>query len=229
MASHEEQRKQKFDKIINSCKPCKTSKNKKGLDIDKLENEFNVMFEEKCDLERRVIKHKNASRKAEAKISELLVNHCRSVGPKEKFLNVDSTLPVISGAREENDTFIVGPKDSIMLQHHFVLKKLIGKGSYGTVFKVICKNNKNALKVKLFLKQKTHFLKIIEKKKVEDKGRQKLLQDEVDILSKMSHPNIVQLECCFEDEKSVYILMEYCAQNSLHHFIKNRSNKVNQE
>ena len=56
-----------------------------------------------------------------------------------------------------------------------------------------------------------------------------MLQDEVDIMSKISHPNIVQLECCFEDDQSVYILMEYCARYSLHHFIKSQSNKVSRE
>ena len=151
MATHYEERKQKFDKIISSCKPQRQlTKNRKVLDIDKLENEFNVVFEEACDLERRLVKYKNAARQAEAKITELLVNHCQTVGPKEKFINFESTLPVISGAKEENDTLIVGPKDSIMLQHHFVLKKFVGKGSYGKVFKVTCKNNKNALKVRLF-------------------------------------------------------------------------------
>ena len=151
MATHEEQRKLKFDKIVSSCKPRRQlTKNTKVLDIDKLENEFNVIFEEACDLERRLVKHKHAARQAEAKITELLVNHCQTIGPKEKFINVESTLPVISGAKEENDTFIVGPKDSIMLQHHFVLKKLVGKGSYGKVFKVTCKNDKNALKVRSF-------------------------------------------------------------------------------
>lgn len=41
------------------------------------------------------------------------------------------------------------------------------------------------------------------------------LINEIHILNKLRHPNILQLKGCFEDQKNVYLVMELATEGSL--------------
>lgn len=74
----------------------------------------------------------------------------------------------------------------------------LGKGSFSTVFS--CTNKKT---------KKNFAVKIIDKKQVGlDSKSQKRLETEVEILKKVSHPNIVALHDVFENKDKLYLVMD---------------------
>ena len=94
-----------------------------------------------------------------------------------------------------------------VLKKNFIMKKTniqdyynietanLGSGTYGTVKKVTHKITKQERAVK-----------IIPKNKIKNMERFKM---EVDILRTVDHPNIVKFYEWFEDEKNVYLILEY--------------------
>jgi serine/threonine protein kinase len=75
--------------------------------------------------------------------------------------------------------------------------KILGSGAFGKVFmatSVVDKNFKVAIKV-------------ISKKKLDDEVDQ--LKDEIEILKKLDHPNIIKYYETYENSKYLYIVMEY--------------------
>eukprot|EP00801_Mesodinium_rubrum_P003161 Mrub_03161.p1 GENE.Mrub_03161~~Mrub_03161.p1 ORF type:complete len:463 (+),score=141.88 Mrub_03161:81-1391(+) len=71
----------------------------------------------------------------------------------------------------------------------------MGQGTYGCVVKAYLKDNK----------KEERACKIIPKSKVKDLNR---LKQELGILKKLDHPNIVKLYEYYEDQKCVYLVME---------------------
>ena len=63
--------------------------------------------------------------------------------------------------------------------------------------------------------------KIIGKKSINFDN--KSLEQEVDIMSKIDHPNVVRLIETSESENNFYIFMEYCSEGDLSKFIAKRS------
>jgi calcium-dependent protein kinase len=82
-----------------------------------------------------------------------------------------------------------------------VSKKVVGEGSYGTVKK--CKNKATGA---------IRAIKTIHKKFVKD---MKLLQNEIEVMKCLDHPNIVKLYETFEDKRSYYLIMELCGGGEL--------------
>ena len=91
--------------------------------------------------------------------------------------------------------------------------KKLGKGGYGKVFQV-----KNKSTNKLYACKKLSKLNI--------KNLQKL-QNEIEVLMKMDHPNIVKLYEVFESQNSLYLIMEECCGGELFDRILNRINTNN--
>lgn len=56
-------------------------------------------------------------------------------------------------------------------------------------------------------------IKVIDKEVVE---REETLRNEIDILSKVNHPNIVQMYAIFDTPEHLFIVMELYVQSSLH-------------
>ena len=57
-------------------------------------------------------------------------------------------------------------------------------------------------------------VKIINKRYISDEEREKLL-NEIDILKKLDHPNILKLYEYFEDSKNIHLITELCQGGEL--------------
>ena len=86
----------------------------------------------------------------------------------------------------------------------WTLGKPIGKGCYGEVFLT----SKQGSKEKYATKR-------IDKKKVGDQGSKKYLINEIDILEKVKHPNIIKLCDKQETLQYYFLIMEYCNGGTL--------------
>jgi len=81
----------------------------------------------------------------------------------------------------------------------------LGEGAYGVVKKVSLKENPETIRA----------MKIIPKDMIAE-GESISLLNEIDILKKLEHPNIVKIYECFFDEKHyIYIVSELCDQEDL--------------
>jgi serine/threonine protein kinase len=94
---------------------------------------------------------------------------------------------------------------------------VLGSGSYGKVFYM---QNKKT--------QKPVAVKVIEKKNVKDKVSLKSLVQEIEIHKRLLHDNIIRLIEHCEDQKNIYLVMEYAAKGSLFQFIR-RNEKLNEK
>ena len=92
---------------------------------------------------------------------------------------------------------------------------LLGKGGYGEVYKVNI--------VKSLPTQTYYAIKVFDKNTFyedEDKGFRIL--NEIKIHRSLNHDHICKYEHSFEDQKNVYILMEYCENGTLATMLKSR-------
>ena len=88
-------------------------------------------------------------------------------------------------------------------------EKKLGSGTFGIVYEAINTlfNSKVAMKV-------------IKKEKSNDKL---LIRNEIDILKKLSHPNIVRIYEFYESEHNFYLINEYCSGGELFYFLNKRN------
>jgi serine/threonine protein kinase len=82
--------------------------------------------------------------------------------------------------------------------------KTIGKGSFGKV--VLARNLKNT---------KSYAIKIIDKQFIEKQNKVDQIHVERQILSELSHPNIIKLYNTFHDKKKLYYVFEYAEKGDL--------------
>ena len=90
----------------------------------------------------------------------------------------------------------------------------IGAGGYGRV---------NLYKHKIT--GATYAIKLIDKTKFENQLQRQLFAREVEIMYKISHPNIVKLYSHFEDKFNCYLVMEYIKQGNLYTLLQSQPNK----
>ena len=92
----------------------------------------------------------------------------------------------------------------------YIIGKEIGKGAYAVVKQCINKETKEHLAMKIYSnitcnsssKTKKHIIK------------------EISILKELNHKNLIKLHDYFQDERSLYIVMEEAKGSSLQHFLK---------
>jgi len=99
----------------------------------------------------------------------------------------------------------------------YEIKGDLGKGKFGLVKLGIHKESGREVAVK-----------IINKKLVGPVDVQQV-KSEIDILKIAKHPNIIKLYDVFENEKFIYIIMEYCAGGDLFSYIEKRGFKLKEE
>ena len=100
------------------------------------------------------------------------------------------------------------------IRYEFDRKKdHLGSGGYGDVFKVkMLKNKEPMYALKIFSKSNLF--------KKQDKGSRVLT--EIKIHRSLNHEHICKFEHAFEDNKNVYILMEYCGAGTLEKYLEKR-------
>ncbi len=81
--------------------------------------------------------------------------------------------------------------------------KVLGAGSFGKVF----------LSSNLSDPSFHVAIKVLNKKKL--KGHINIIREEVKILTRLDHPNIVKYYETYEDQKYMYLVMEYCSGGEL--------------
>lgn len=85
----------------------------------------------------------------------------------------------------------------------FLEGRVLGTGSYSTV--------------KLCTREgKEYAMKIMEKKLILKEKKEKFAKMERDILNLLSHPNVVGMHWCFQDEYSLFFVLDYCSGGELY-------------
>lgn len=88
-----------------------------------------------------------------------------------------------------------GKKHDPRVTAKYNIKELLGKGAFSEVFRVQEKDTSGEFAIK-----------IIDKKSL--KGKEEALQNEIGVLHKVKHPNIVRLKELFDDKAKLYLVME---------------------
>ena len=96
----------------------------------------------------------------------------------------------------------------------YEIKEVLGKGKFGLVRLGIHKENKRKVAIK-----------IINKKLVSSFDLEQV-KTEIEILKIAQHPNIIRLYEIFDNEKYIYIIMEYCGGGDLFSYIEKRGFKL---
>ena len=84
---------------------------------------------------------------------------------------------------------------------------LLGTGSYSTVR--LCTRD-----------GKDYAMKIMEKKLILKEKKEKFAKMERDILNLLAHPNIVGMHWCFQDDHSLFFVLDYCSGGELLHQLR---------
>jgi calcium-dependent protein kinase len=100
----------------------------------------------------------------------------------------------------------------------YSLGEVIGEGSFGKVRLVINKQN-----------QKQYAIKILEKADSQGQPRESLLQNEIDILSDVSHPNILKIFELLQDDLHYFIVCEYIEGGQLFEYMQTKYLKRQQQ
>ena len=88
------------------------------------------------------------------------------------------------------------------------IKETIGKGTFSVVKLGINKKTKEKVAIK-----------ILKKKKITNKEDVERIEREISILKKLNHINVIKVYKINEDEEKYYIVMEYCENGELFHYI----------
>lgn len=108
---------------------------------------------------------------------------------------------------EKNTNFLIRKEtfikknDQRIEQVYRISKKPLGTGAYGVVSKCTHLTTKQERAVKK-----------VAKKKIKNMER---FKQEINILQKLDHPNVLKLYEYFEDEKNVYLVTELCKGGEL--------------
>ncbi|GBG29873.1 Protein kinase, putative [Hondaea fermentalgiana] len=91
----------------------------------------------------------------------------------------------------------------------FEIGKALGRGKYGIVYRAKVKRTKQIVA-----------LKVLDKEQLQRDDMYSQLGQEVEIHSRLKHPNILQLFGYFYDPKRVYLILEYAAGGELYKVMK---------
>ena len=99
----------------------------------------------------------------------------------------------------------------------YSIKETIGKGTFSIVKLGINKKTKEKVAIK-----------ILKKKKITRKEDIERIEREINILKKLDHINVIKIYKINEDEEKYYIVMEFCENGELFHYIVERQ-RLNEE
>ena len=101
-------------------------------------------------------------------------------------------------------------KDTVNLDN-FLLKTVIGKGSYA---KVVLVKKKDSGEI--------FAMKILKKKNIEKRKQEEHVITERNVLAWLSHPFIIRMFYSFQNEKKLFFVLEYCAGGELFNLLQKR-------
>ena len=107
-------------------------------------------------------------------------------------------------------------EDNPEILKDYTFIKDIGKGNFGKVLLSILNatNEQNAIK-------------ILNKQKLKYQTKSSSF-NEIEIISKLNHLNIIYVEKMLEDNENYYIIMEYCENGELFYYIVNKEKLCNE-
>lgn len=103
--------------------------------------------------------------------------------------------------------FSLDQSDAVL--EDFSINKLLGKGAYGKVFLVDQKDTRNQFA-----------MKVLNKRHLKTTNRIQHTLAEKFILSKLKHPNLIQLQYSFQSRSKIYFLLEFMKGGELFFHLK---------
>ena len=124
------------------------------------------------------------------------------------------------------DGYLIDGRDSINAEMgsitlkdiEFVKSAKLGKGSYGEVEQGILKRTGKKIAIKK-----------IDKSSVANKKIKATLMREVQIHKKLKHENIIRLLTSIEDDKYIYLILEFASKGNLFYLIRNKKTLTEDE
>ena len=124
----------------------------------------------------------------------------------------DETDSVKNKKEDSEDIANINEKlNDLVMEHqsspwiYYKYLKTLGSGTYGTVKKVCLIKNPSTIRA----------MKIIPKENIIEGVDNTKLIDEITILKKLDHPNIMKIYECYVDKDNFYILSDFCDQGDL--------------
>ena len=118
----------------------------------------------------------------------------------QKLINYEMSIPILT------ETLIIQQKGN--LKENYEIKKKIGSGPFGSVYKARNIYLKNTVAIKMIKK---------EKQNMEDDLN---IEEQINLLKKLNHPNIVKIHEFYSNSNYYQIITEYCKKGELLKYIK---------
>lgn len=94
---------------------------------------------------------------------------------------------------------------------NYLLESELGRGNFGTVYRARDLTTGNL-----------YALKAINRSAVRSEQQKKMLMTEVSIMNKIDHPNVLHLHKLLKSKNNYYLVMDYCNQGDLFHYIRSK-------
>ncbi|CAD7954364.1 unnamed protein product [Amoebophrya sp. A120] len=101
----------------------------------------------------------------------------------------------------DRQAFITSDRQGGLLEWYEVETKAMGTGTYGSVVKAVEKKTKTV-----------RACKAMARKNIKNEKR---FREEIDLMKRLDHPNIIRLFETFEDHKNIYLILELCTGGEL--------------
>lgn len=142
----------------------------------------------------------------EIRLSIFLQNssQCKQIAPEQG--GADKKLLQLPSKRGSQKTQILTRNAAQEVKRLYkVHEQLLGAGAYGQVFLAELKNDPS----------RKYAIKIMHMKKMSEHTRNQM-REELNVLHKVDHPHVVKYVQSFEDDKYLYIIMEYIQGHDLY-------------
>lgn len=120
-----------------------------------------------------------------------------------------TTKEVMQWNRSQSDYNDASTKKSWSIQD-FEIGRILGRGKFGRVYLAREKKSKKIVALKILLKDQLRNAGVVHQ-----------LKKEVEIHSRIRHPNILQLYATFQDSRRVYLVLQYASGGDLYRKLQN--------